>query len=81
MAIYNAVSRYTLDASGQSATRLDPTITSYTLYTVRDGDTLERISARLFGTTERFWEIADINPQFKFPLGLAVGDVIRIPST
>lgn len=81
MAVYSAISRYTLDASNQSATRIDPDIAEYTLYTVREGDTVERIAARLFGTTERFWEIADINPQFKFPLGLSAGDVIRIPST
>lgn len=80
MPAYSAVSRYKLDSSGQTATRSQNTSTSYTLYTVRDGDTLERISARLFGTTERFWEIADLNPQFKYPLGLSVGDVIRIPS-
>lgn len=80
MTAYSAVSRYKLDATGQTATRSPSTTTSYTLYTVRDGDTVERISAKLFGTTERFWEIADLNPQFKFPLGLSAGDVIRIPS-
>jgi nucleoid-associated protein YgaU len=80
MTAYSAVSRYKLDSTGQTATRSPSTSTSYTLYTVRDGDTVERISAKLFGTTERFWEIADLNPQFKFPLGLSVGDVIRIPS-
>jgi nucleoid-associated protein YgaU len=54
-------------------------VAKYTLYTVRQGDTLERISARLFGTTERYWEIADLNPQIKFPIDLESGDVIRVP--
>jgi nucleoid-associated protein YgaU len=80
MAIYNAISRYKLDAGGQTATRTPTGTAKYTLYTVREGDTLERVSANLFGTTERYWEIADINPQLKFPMGLSVGDVIRIPT-
>lgn len=81
MAIYSALSRYSLDENGQTATRTASKATSYSLYTVRAGDTVERISARLFGTTDRYWEIADINPQIKYPLGLALGDVIRIPSS
>jgi len=79
MAIYSAVSRYTLDSSGQTASRSGKQSTRYTLYTVRDGDTLERIASRRFGTTERYWEIADLNPQIKFPIDLEVGDVIRLP--
>jgi len=79
VAIYSAISRYKLDASGQSATRTPTGVARYTLYTVRQGDTLERISARLFGTTERYWEIADLNPQIKFPIDLRSGDVIRVP--
>jgi len=79
MALYTSVSRYKLDASGQTASRSAKQSTRYTLYTVREGDTLERIAARKFGTTERYWELADLNPQIKFPLDLEVGDVIRLP--
>jgi nucleoid-associated protein YgaU len=79
MALYSATSRYKLDATGQTATRESTGTVRYTLYTVKEGDNFERISARLFGTTERFWELADINPQIKFPLDISVGDVIRIP--
>jgi nucleoid-associated protein YgaU len=49
------------------------------LYTVKQGDTLENIAARILGTTERYWELADLNPQVKFPLDLNTGDTIRIP--
>lgn len=80
MPLYSSSSRYSLDASGQRSSRGSVRATGYTLYTVREGDTLESISARVLGTTERFWEIADINPQVKFPLDLSAGDVLRIPT-
>jgi nucleoid-associated protein YgaU len=79
MPLYSSSSRYSLDTSGQRGKRGPIRADGYTLYTVREGDTLETISARVLGTTERFWEIADINPQVKFPLDLQAGDVIRIP--
>lgn len=80
MAFYDASSRYTIDKEGKYA---DPRRTSkrtYSLYTVRANDTLERIALRSLGTTRRAWEIADLNPQVRFPIQLKVGDVLRIPS-
>lgn len=79
MALYSSSSRYSRSAGQQIAERSVPSSSQYTLYTVREGDTLETISARLFGTTERYWEIADLNPQIKFPLDLRTGDTLRIP--
>lgn len=79
MAIYTSTSRYSVDTTGKLALRGPLNDSSYTLYTVREGDTLERIAARLLGTTERYWEIADLNPQIKFPIDIDTGDVIRIP--
>ena len=79
MAIYSAVSRYQLSTSGQEAFRGDLNAGSYTLYTVKEGDTVESIAGRILGTTERYWEIADLNPHIKFPLDISVGTVIRIP--
>jgi nucleoid-associated protein YgaU len=79
MALYSSSSRYSLDSTGQSGERGPIRSNRYALYTVRQGDTLESISGRIFGTTERYWEIADLNPQIKFPLDMATGDVIRIP--
>jgi nucleoid-associated protein YgaU len=48
-------------------------------YVVREGDTLENIATRMLGLPTRYWEIADINPQVKFPLDLEVGTVLRLP--
>ena len=79
MANYSAASRYSNDASGQQAFRGELNSGTTTLYTVRQGDTLESISARLLGTTERYWELADLNPHVSVPLDLQVGTVLRIP--
>ena len=79
MALYSSNSRYSRSTGQQVVERSVPTPSQYTLYTVREGDTLETISARLFGTTERYWEIADLNPQVKFPLDLTTGDTLRLP--
>jgi len=48
-------------------------------YTVSSGETLESISAKIYGDPTQFWRIADINPQVRFPVDLAPGTVIRIP--
>lgn len=81
MANYDALSRYSLDESGQTATRSDvPQTRRYFTYTVRQGDTLENIASRHLGNPRRYWEIADINPQVKFPTDLSVGTIIRLPS-
>lgn len=79
MAIYSANSRYSMDENNQEAFRGVLVTPDYTLYTARQGDTLESIAARLLGTTERYWELADLNPQIKFPLDIDVGTVLRIP--
>ena len=79
MAMYSSSSRYSKSSGAQIATRSTPNIGQYTLYTIKEGDTLESISARRFGNTDRYWELADLNPQIKFPLDLTTGDVIRLP--
>jgi nucleoid-associated protein YgaU len=79
MAYYDANSRYTVDVGGKTASRGDLVTERFTLYTVRQGDTLENIAMRRLGSQKRYWEIADMNPQIKFPLDLEVGTVLRIP--
>lgn len=79
MATYATTSRYSLDASGQSASRSPVRNSTYTLYTAVLGDTLESISTRVLGDPLRFWEIADLNPQVKFPLDITAGTVLRVP--
>ena len=80
MAIYSSLSRYRNDASGQTATRLPVTKRGYITYTVRDGDTVENIATRYLGNPARYWEVADMNPQVKFPLDLTTGMLLRLPS-
>ena len=78
---YDALSRYSLDETGLTATRSDvPTTRRYIAYTVRQTDTLESIAARHLGNPRRYWELADINPQIKFPLDIPMGTVIRLPT-
>jgi nucleoid-associated protein YgaU len=79
MALYSSSSRYSRSTGEQIAKRSVPSPSRYTLYTVREGDTLESIAARILGSTERYWELADLNPQVKFPLDLSTGTTLRIP--
>lgn len=79
MAQYDTLSRYRNDASGKTASRLPPDRRVYTTYVVRAGDTLESIATRALGNPRRYWELADINPQIKFPLDISVGTVLRLP--
>ena len=78
-ASYDALSRYTLDESGQTASRVDVRSRSYTVYRVVEGDTLENLATRYLGSPLRYWELADLNPQVKFPLDLYVGLLLRLP--
>lgn len=82
MAVYDALSRYAVNPGGQTADRVvppPPTVT-YSVYAVVQGDTLENIAARQLGDPRRYWEIADINPQIKFPTDLRPGMAIRLPA-
>lgn len=76
---YDVTSRYALNDVGTEATRKTLKSGTYYLYTVKDGDNMERIARRALGSTTRYWEIADMNPQIKHPHDLTVGDVIRVP--
>lgn len=79
MANYTVQSRYRLSRDGREADRVAEIGARYVPYTVKQGDTLENIAMQHLGSTKRFWEIADINPQIKYPTDLAVGMIIRLP--
>lgn len=79
MAYYKSSARYTQDSSGISSSRKALRTGRYLEYRVKDGDTLENLAFRLFGDRMRYWEIADMNPQIKYPLDLVVGETIRLP--
>lgn len=76
---FDVISRYQLDDDGIHASPKPQQLVLYTLHRVNNGDNLLNIAARLLGDDRRWWEIANINPQVKYPDDLVVGDVIRIP--
>jgi nucleoid-associated protein YgaU len=79
MALYKTTSRYELTANGKYAYRKPQASVTYYLYTSREGDTFDIIASRFFNDPERYWEIADINPQVEWPDQIPVGTIIRIP--
>lgn len=79
MAVFATGSRYQLDSSKKTASRKPLGSVSFSLHRVVEGDTLRNIAARLLGNDSRWWEIADINPQVKFPEDITVGSSLRIP--
>ena len=80
MVALDTTSRYALDASGQTASaKINTDGVQYSLHLIGQGDTISNVAARLLGNDRRWWEIADINPQVKFPEDLVVGDYLRIP--
>lgn len=76
---FDVTSRYQLDDSGITASRKSVAAVPYTTYRVISGDTMLNLAARLLGNDRRWWEIADLNPQVKFPEDLVVGNLLRIP--
>lgn len=82
MATYNTLSRYRVNASKRTADRATsvPLTAPYTVYAIKEGDTIENIAARQLGDPKRYWEIADLNPQVKFPSDLTPGLSIRLPA-
>ena len=78
--MYSSSSRYAMTSDGKEADRKPlPNAVRYTTYLAKSGDTFEKLAHRLYGDFSRYWEIADINPQVKFPDTIPVGTVIRIP--
>jgi nucleoid-associated protein YgaU len=80
MAVYKNSNRYRLSNGNRTADRVGYTSVSYYQYTSVDGDTFERLAARVLNDPTRYWEIADINPQVEWPDAIPVGTVLRIPS-
>ncbi len=48
-------------------------------YTIKSGDTLQKISQSKYGTTKRWKAILKANPQIKDPNKLTVGQKIKLP--
>jgi nucleoid-associated protein YgaU len=76
---YSVGARYKVDDNNQTASRGATIKGQYRTYRVKSGDRIDTIAHQAFGDANRWWEIADLNPQIKFPLDLVPGDVLRIP--
>jgi len=77
---YDASSRYSVDTAGQTTSRgAVVKRPRYTVHTVRQGETMDIIASQHLGNPRRYWEIADMNPQIKFPTDIDVGTVLRLP--
>jgi nucleoid-associated protein YgaU len=49
------------------------------LITSVDGDTFDKIAARVLGDSTQYWKIASINQTVRFPDFIPAGTVIAIP--
>lgn len=75
-------SRYTTttDTNGNViSVRKSKVTETYSLYTVKQGDTMDLLAAQVYGDPTQYWRIADMNPHISFPDLIQVGDVLRIP--
>lgn len=84
MAFVQSISRYSTQPSPDGngsyiSTRKYGSGSRYHSYTAMEGDTFDRIAYRTLFDSERYWEIADLNPHVPFPDEIPVGTLIRIP--
>lgn len=79
MAAYKNSSRYGLINGGILASRKSTATVNYYQYISQDGDSFESIASKTLGDGFRYWEIADVNPQVRWPDRIPVGTVLRIP--
>lgn len=80
MASYRSSSRYRLSSGGMLAERVEEESKVYYQYISRQGDTFQMLAARLLNDGNRYWELADINPQVQWPDVIPTGTVLRIPT-
>lgn len=52
---------------------------TYDVYVTKDGDTFDRLAAKVFGDSTQYWRIADLNPQVAFPDVIPIGTYLRVP--
>jgi hypothetical protein len=84
MAFLQSVSRYyttpSPDGNGQYiSTRKYTNGIKYYSYMSVEGDTFDRLAYRVFNDSERYWEIADLNPHVPFPDEIPFNTTLRIP--
>jgi nucleoid-associated protein YgaU len=52
---------------------------TYSEYTVKEGDRLDNLAMQFYRDPERWWVIAEYNPQVSDPQRIPAGTVLRIP--
>jgi nucleoid-associated protein YgaU len=80
MASFRTSSRYRLSSGGMLAERVDQEARVYYQYVSRQNDTFQLLAAKLLNDSNRYWEIADINPQVQWPDVIPTGTVLRMPT-
>lgn len=78
----NTSSRYTTSTASDGtviAVRKPVVSENYSVYTVKEGDTLDLIAATAYNNPTLWWRIADLNPHITYPDDIQAGDSIRIP--
>ena len=58
--------------------KFDPSKASY--HTFIEGDTLDCIAFKKYGSAQLWWAILDANPQYQSELEINAGDIIAIPN-
>jgi nucleoid-associated protein YgaU len=79
MAVYRNSSRYVFASGGILADRKPAEKPNYYQYIAQDGDSFESLASKVLGDGKRYWEIADMNPQVKWPDEIPSGTVLRLP--
>lgn len=51
-----------------------------TLYTVIQGDTLDFLAYKIYGSSSYFWAILDANPKYQSEMDIKAGDILVIPA-
>lgn len=55
-------------------------INNATLYTIIQGDTLDVLAYKIYGSSSYFWAILDANPKYQSEMDISAGDILIIPA-
>lgn len=54
-------------------------VLNYTVVVVPVGQSVESLASRLYNDPTKWWLVANVNPNVKFPLDLRPGTILRLP--
>jgi len=52
---------------------------SYGYYRIKDGDRFDSLAQQFYGRPDRWWILADANPEVFYPGNLQPGAIIKVP--